>query len=111
MKNIYEVINANKEEALSLLRKGEKDNEVYYHDFKDGKEPWILVETGSNGVVVDAKVCSVELAIDGKGPLIVIIGEYSNSLFDEANDYMPISHALGYTEENVYEAIIEDLKE
>lgn len=112
MRSIWEVIADNRKEAIDLLRDPANLTEdgSYILDFAYGNEPYVLLETGSNSIIVDAKVINVELVDKGgTDKLTMTIGAYSNDPYMDVLDEYPVTSALGYTEENVYEAMIEDL--
>lgn len=100
MINLNKAVNENKEEAIKKLKElgcsiifnTSGDDAEWY---PNGEEPYILIDKG-DGEIADLMVTKVRLS-DDYG-----IEVYIPSI----KEWCPISWALGYTENNVYECIV-----
>ena len=94
MNNIRKIIKANKEEAIRILQ--DNDGRLNFDIALNVDNPWVVIDIG-DGELFDAEVEAAEL--NEKGDIEL---EFCNIGYT-----ITVSEAIGYTENNVYEAIEE----
>jgi len=112
MTNVWKVTGENKNEALQLLRKyreinGENDS-GYLFDFSHDNIPEIILEDIVDGKYYRAKCSSVNLKIGSTTIEVFVESDEERGIM--LDQWYNVTNACGFTENNVYLAILEELK-
>lgn len=106
MIDVGKAVRENFKEALSALLEYQREHDEDGIDFDSGREPWILIDSEYSNMCVDVK-CSSAKAVDNKIKVLVESDYEANIMYDQ---WYNVNIAEGYTENNVYEQIINFLK-